>query len=105
MHPPAPLLQAPLSYRSVAITIFCEVVPSGGVESHCHSLLVWTIPQNAVFEQDRDHDRNRETADLVTLFCRGFQVRGFAVRGFRDFLEINRDRDFLTVVFRDMTFM
>ena len=50
----------------------------GGVESHCHSLLVWTIPQNAVFEQDRDHDRDRETADLiiVTLFCGGFQVRG-----------------------------
>ena len=74
----------------------------GGVESHCHSLLVWTIPQNAVFEQDRDHDRDRETADLiiVTLFCGGFQVRGF-----RDFLEINPDRDFLTVVFRDIPFM
>ena len=64
----------------------------GGVESHCHSLLVWTIPQNAVFEQDRDHDRDSETADLIIA----------TVRGFRDFLEINRDRDFLTVVFCDV---
>ena len=74
----------------------------GGVESHCHTLLVWTIPQNAVFEQDRDRDRDRETADLkiATIFCRGFQVRGF-----RDFLEINRERDFLTVVFRDIPCM
>ena len=67
----------------------------GGVESHCHSLLVWTIPQNAVFEQDRDQDRNRKTADLIIA----------TVRGFRDFLEINRDRDFLTVVFCDIPCM
>ena len=51
-------------------------------------LLSWfpppTIPRSAVFEHDRDRDReprNREPEHRDT-FCRGFQVRGFAVSRF-----------------------